>query len=159
MHRPLLNKLFRLALAVIWGSVCLTGCQPDAAPEVTEPVVNQGSEEPFEYAQVELSEPKFKIDADGTCWFEVHYKFVKGKVGENYLLNLTFPGTENACIKQMNGWQLSGPEGVIKDGIQLIERDISEYEFVFSEAEVPMEGFTKISNVLKGKIEDAATAP
>ena len=158
MHRPLLNRPLKLLLAVACGSICLTGCQPGAVPEATQAVVNQGSDEPFEYAEVELSDPTFKIDPDGVCWFEVHYKFVKGKVGENYLLNLNFPGTENACIKQMNGWQLSGPEGVIKDGIQLIDREISEYEFVFSEAEVPMDGFTKISNVLKGKIEDSATA-
>jgi hypothetical protein len=129
-------------------ALCL-GCS--AQPAATAPIVeNAGSDEPFEYAQVELSDPKFNVDESGICWFEVKYKFVKGKIGENYLLNLNFPGTKNACIKQMNGWQLNGPEGVIKDGIQLQEPDFSEYEFVFSEAEVPMEGYTKISNVLTG---------
>ena len=126
-----------------------TGCTP--APKPPQPAVEMTvSEEPFEYAEVELSDPTFRVDESGICWFEVKFKFVKGKVGEHYLLNLNFPGTKNACIKTISGWQLGGREGIIKDGIQLQEREFSDYEFVFSEAEVPMEGFTKISNVLTG---------
>ncbi len=135
---------------VLAGCTYLVGCTP-AQPTPPQPSVDINlPEEPFEYAQVELSDPKFKVDESGICWFEVKYKFVKGKVGENYLLNLSFPGSKNACIKQIHGWQLNGPEGVIKDGIQLLEPDFSDYEFTFSEAEVPMEGYTKISNVLTG---------
>jgi hypothetical protein len=149
MHKIFVNS-YRLwnIIPLACLALCL-GCS--AQPAATAPIVEDaGSDEPFEYAQVELSDPKFTVTEDGICNFEVRYKFVKGKIGENYMLTLKFPGTQNSCIKQMNSWHFTGPEGVIKDGIPLQEPNFSEYEFTFSEAEVPMDGYTLISNVLTG---------
>ena len=146
----------RLAV-VLFSALLSLGCQTRQSSSQLGELETEGSEiatsQAFESSQVELSQPTFKIDDDGVCWFEIHYKFLKGKPVASYLLTLRFPGTKNAAIKEMAGWQFPGTEGVIKDGIQLQEPDFSEYEFIFSEAEVPMDGYTKISNVLTGTYE------
>ncbi len=147
------RKAFVILASVSFGFfMSLTaGCKQEAVVSLPEVDMNQSSiDDEFEYAQVELSDPKVRVDKDGVCWFEVKYKFVSGKLGEHYQLTLDFPGTANACVKTIAGWQLGGAEGTIKDGIPLQEQPVSEYQFVFSEAQVPQDGYTPISNVLKG---------
>ncbi len=135
-----------LAVGLIGCQAQQTGNNPDSAETENSATI---SSEPFEYSQVELSDAKFRTDGEGVCWFELHYKFVKGMPTANYLLALRFPGTKNACLKEIAAWQLQ-TEGVIKDGLTLQESTLKDFEFVLSEAEVPMEGYTDISNVLTG---------
>lgn len=131
------------------------GCKGEAPPtdEMAAVSVQVEPDQPFEYAEVELSEPTVTVDEDDVCWFEVHYKFVKGTPSENYMLTVSFPGTENLCLKPVAGWQLTKTEGVLKDSIPLQQLPITEYQMVLSEAESPVAGYTDISNVLTGKIE------
>ena len=132
------------------------GCRPQAPETSGQSYVSSADGtaaaeqgQPFEYSQVELSDPQLRVDDQGVCWFEVKYRFVKGQPVASYVLNLRFPGTSNACIKEIAGWQLQST-GLIKDGFTLSEPQIDQFEMVLSEAEVPMNGYTPISNVLTG---------
>lgn len=155
------NELSSIRCRSYWGAmalccILLTACNSPKNSAVDNSTTDSSevvSNEPFESSQVELSEPEVTVNEDGTCSFSVKYKFLKGKPTASYILSLRFPGSNNACLKDMAGWQFTGPEGVIKDGMTLQEPGVSKYEFVLSEAEVPMEGFTEISNVLTGEIE------
>ncbi|MCA9134426.1 MAG: hypothetical protein KDA45_14755, partial [Planctomycetales bacterium] len=131
------------------------GCEgePAGTDRMAAATAQSETSQPFEYAEVELSKPAVRVDEEDVCWFEVHYKFVKGTPGEHYMLTVTFPGTENLCLKPVAGWQLPGTEGVLKDSIPLQQTPITEYQMVLSEAETPMAGYTDISNVVTGKME------
>lgn len=151
-----------LVLLLLTCSSLLVGCspsgttgQPDPDNRLDGPPLGfseaNTSDEPVEPAEVELSEPRGRIDKNGIFWFEVDYRFVKGQPKMHYKLTVHFPGTRNLCIKTMEAWELKG-SGTIKDGIPLIEQPIASYEFEFSEADSPMNAYHRISNLLSGSM-------
>ena len=126
----------------------LGGCNKETPVAPPIRVVDVG---PIEPAEVELSNPKVRIDDEGNFRFEVNYLFTSGKPRQHYLVTVQFPGTSNLCLKHVEAWELK-QEGVIKDGIPLTG-PINTYEFIFSEADSPMNTYKLISNVLSGKME------
>ena len=134
---------------IVFGlAIFLGGCNNEkpVAPPIR--VVDAG---PIEPAEVELSNPKVRIDDEGNFRFEVNYLFTSGKPRQHYLVTIHFPGTSNLCLKHMEAWELK-QEGVIKDGIPLTG-PIKTYEIIFSEADSPMNPYKLISNVLASKME------
>jgi hypothetical protein len=117
------------------------GPSPDESGPATADVA---ANEP---AEVELSNPRARIDERGIFWFGVKYRFAKGAPRKYYLLTVKFPGTQNLCLKHMEVWQLKS-EGEIRDGIPLIEQPVLTYEIEFSEADSPMNEYKVISNTL-----------
>lgn len=138
------NVTIALGLVILVG-----GCNEKTAIQ-SVPVVVEG---PIEPAEVELSNPKTRIDDEGIFLFEVTYRFTKGRARQHYLVTVHFPGTANLCLKHMEAWEFPKQEGVIKDGIPLVEQPIKTFEITFSEADSPMNEYKVISNVLTGKME------
>lgn len=106
----------------------------------------------MDLSEVQLSEPQVRIDERGIFWFGVKYRFLRGQPRKHYELTVTFPGTQNLCIKRMESWELKS-EGEIKDGIPLYEQPIKSYEITFSEADSPMNSYSRISNTLVGTMD------
>ena len=141
----------RFCLMIVVGFVSFAGCNQQTPIPPTPPlVVDEG---PIEQAEVELSEPKVSVDSDGNFMFEFKYRFVKGRARQFYLVTVHFPGTHNLCLKHMEAYELKQQEGVIRDGIPLVDRPIKTYEITMSEADSPMNQYQLISNVLTGKME------
>ena len=101
--------------------------QPDLTPVPAAEPVDDG---PIEPAVVELSNPKYRIDGEGNFFFEVNYKFTKGRARQHYLLTVNFPGSQNMCLKHMEAHHLKEKEGVIRDGIPLYDPALTSYEIV-----------------------------
>ena len=136
-------------LVIVFGlAILLGGCNKETPVAPPIRVVETG---PIEPAEVELSNPKVRIDDGGNFRFEVNYLFTSGKPRQHYLVTVNFPGTSNLCLKHMEAWELK-QEGVIKDGIPLTG-PIKTYEIIFSEADSPMNPYKLISNLLPGKME------
>lgn len=134
------------------ASLLLCGCNKVAPVPVVPSVVDEG---PVEPAEAELSNPKYKIDDDGNFYFQVDYKFTKGRARQFYLLTVKFPGTENMCLKHMEAYHLKEKEGVIRDGIPLTDKSLTTYEIFLSEADSPMNEYKPISNTVTGEVAKA----
>lgn len=142
--------MLRTYLMSVLGVLVLCGGCYQQTPIQVPPVVDEG---PIEPAEVELSEPKVRIDPDGNFMFEFKYRFVKGRARQFYLVTVQFPGTSNLCLKHMEAYELKQQEGVIRDGIPLVDQPIKTYEITMSEADSPMNEYHVISNVLTGTME------
>lgn len=130
------------------------GNSTDRSPHLPDEADDPRAKEP---AEVELSEPKGRIDDNGIFWFEVNYRFSKGLPRKHYKVTVHFPNTKNLCIKTMEAWELN-EAGVIKDGIPLLEQPITTYEIEFAEADSPMNAYTRISNLAVGQMaQESAT--
>ena len=143
----------KLHLGIVLGACLATatiGCKKDP-PATSAPAVPTESE-PIVPAEVELSDAKHRIDDEGNFYFDVKYKFTKGSARQYYLLTVHFPGTQNMCLKHMEAYHLKNLEGSIRDGIPLIEKEITSYEIVLSEADSPMNEYKPISNRLVGMV-------
>lgn len=104
-----------------------------------------------EPGEIELSEPKVTRKAPDLIEFEVRYRFIKGRPDKYYMCDVSFPGTPNHAAKSMESWELK-PEGVIKDGIRLVEPPVDKFEIRVSEAVSPQDGYKLISNVVCGEV-------
>ena len=135
--------------------LCVTGCKPKTAAPVTKATVAA----PAEKGQVELSNPKVTLVPPQLLKFEFDYVFVKGSPTKSYMCELTFPGTDNTGRKALEGWELK-PSGVIKGAIELQSLDppTLTYEIALGEADVPQNGYERISNVLTGEVVRASEA-
>lgn len=131
--------------------VLIVGCsKPTAAPTTAAvPTTKPVSAGP---AEIELSEPKVTFEAPDLVRFEVRYRFTKGAPEKYYMCDISFPGTKNHGTKPMLGNQLKS-EGVIKDSLNLFAPPVKTFEIRVSEAEVPMEGYKLISNVVSGTVK------
>lgn len=137
-------------------TVVLLGClgcgQVDApTPEVTR-ATSSGPPEPSE---VELYEPKARLTEDGVVQFEVKYRFTSGKPSNYYRADVKFPGLESDGVKFMDGWELQ-ESGVIRDGIVARALPVKEFEISLSEALLPQDGYSLISNTVSGEVEIGA---
>ena len=98
-------------LVIVFGlAILLGGCNKETPVAPPIRVVETG---PIEPAEVELSNPKVRIDDGGNFRFEVNYLFTSGKPRQHYLVTVNFPGTSNLCLKHMEAWELK-QEGVIR---------------------------------------------
>lgn len=108
---------------------------------------------PAEPSQIELAEPIAYYQDPETIRFEVKYRFTKGAPKNFYLAEVRFDGTEIATMKYVEGWELQ-ESGVIRDGIilQAPNAALKDFEIVVSEALVPQDGYTPISNKVRGQL-------
>ncbi len=143
----------KLSLRIVLGTCLATatlGCKSES-PATPVPTVVAESD-PIVPAEVELSDAKHRIDDQGNFLFDVKYKFTKGSARQFYLLSVHFPGTQNLCLKHMEAYHLKDLEGSVRDGIPLIEKEITSFEIVLSEADSPMNEYKPISNRLVVKV-------
>jgi hypothetical protein len=136
------------------GLLVITSCgKRDTASTVTR-ATSPGPPEPSE---VELYEPVARFEEPDLVQVEVKYRFTQGKPTHYYLLEVRFPGTNEAGIKPIDGWELQD-EGVIRDGFFVEDSQVTEFEIELTEAVVPMEGYTRISNVVTGTVQGSEVA-
>jgi hypothetical protein len=140
-----------LGLAVI-----SLGCGPSSPSAAPSPEVTRAtSSGPPEPSEIELYEPKARLVDDGVVQFEVKYRFTSGKPSNFYQVDVKFPGSENYGVKFMDGWELQ-ESGVISDGIVAHALPVKEFEISVSEALLPQDGYSLISNTVSGEVEIAA---
>jgi hypothetical protein len=143
--RPSAGGLLLIALAILSaGCSPRSAAPPPAVVQVTDPV----STEP---GQIELFDPTVTLKEANTVYFEVRYRFTKGKPDKYYLCEIAFPGTSNHGAKPMDARELKS-EGVIKDGIMLSKPPVQTFEIRVSEADSPQNGYKLISNVVSGPV-------
>jgi hypothetical protein len=130
--------------------VLACGCGPKTKPAPI--VVESPAPESAGPNEIELYEPKATLVEPMLVQFEVKYRFTKGRPNRVYSCEIFFPGTLNHGVKSMDSWQLQ-TEGVIKDGVNLRETPVKEFEIHISEAVTPQDGFKKISNVVRGEVK------
>jgi hypothetical protein len=109
--------------------------------------------EPDAPAEVELYDPKVYFRDAEVVMFEVKYRLTKGKLDKFYECQIAFPGTPNAGIKDMSRSELRA-EGVIRDGVRLYKLPVMSYEISLSEGRSSRGPWKKISNVLRGTIQE-----
>ncbi|QDT56974.1 hypothetical protein Pan44_50370 [Caulifigura coniformis] len=131
----------------------LPGCNPQAKSPPSGPPAITATETKSEPGVVELSDPKVTPGDDNLIKIEFHYRFTSGSPVKTYLLEMSFPGTNERGQKAMEGWELK-PEGVIKTAVQVGDpKAVTKYSIVMSEADSPDRGYTRNSNELTGELE------
>jgi hypothetical protein len=134
---------------VILGLVLIGGCGKET-PSV--PIVQATITEPAQASEIELTDPKARFEAPDVVRLEVAYRFVKGAPRNFYCAEVEFPGTENVGRKFMESWELKD-SGVLTSGMVVNASDLTEFTVRITEALLPQDGYSPISNVVTGKIE------
>jgi hypothetical protein len=147
------RTITRWSAAVLFA---LAGCE-EAAPVASvspapQAVVQTTEIVPAGPGQIELTDPKVTLEPPNLVRFQVQYKFTQGGPSKHYRCEISFPGTANQGVKQMESWELK-PEGIIRDGIVLQTPPVEKFEIRVWEADSPQDGFHLISNVASGKVE------
>jgi hypothetical protein len=131
----------------------LPGCSPQAKSNPAGATAITATETKSEPGVVELSDPKVTRADDNLIKIEFQYKFTSGSPVKTYLLEMSFPGTNERGQKPMEGWELK-QEGVIKTSVQVGDPEaVTKYSIVMSEADSPDRGYTRNSNELTGELE------
>jgi hypothetical protein len=141
--------------AVAGLGLAMAGCQktqPDARD-----VTRATSSALPEASVVELFDAQARFEPPDIVHFEVKYRFTQGGPNHFYCAEVTFPGTTNAGIKLISGWELQ-PSGVLRDGIVLQSGDVKEFEIRMTEAISPQDGYVPISNIIAGEVVPAEIA-
>jgi hypothetical protein len=147
---PLLRRLGVVCLVSAPLVVAAFGCGQQTPAPVPTVVTEQASPAAGE---VELSDPKVALlKGEDLVEFKVKYRFTKGRPDKHYSCNISFPGTANHGVKQIESWELQS-EGVIHDRIKLSEPGVKTFEITMLETPSPQEGYQKISNVVSGSVE------
>ncbi len=137
-------------------TICIISLVVGCKSETTGPVVTKSTvaEAPKGPSKVELSDAKVTFEPPKLVKFQINYKFTEGGPYRSYLCEITFPNTTNIGRKYIESWELK-ESGTLRDGIELqsLEPMPKTFELKFSEAEVPQDGYTLISNVLGGEIQ------
>jgi hypothetical protein len=101
--------------------------------------------------EIELSDPKVTLVAPTRVRFEVKYRFTRGQPDRYYACDISFPGTPNHGVRQMEAWELK-PQGVIRDTVELSQPGVKSFTIQMSESLSPREAYQKNSNVVSGPI-------
>jgi hypothetical protein len=124
------------------------GCDHKADSPAPAVVAKQAPSTP---GQIELSDAKVTLVEPMLAQFEVKYRFTRGQPDRYYACDISFPGTANHGVRQMEAWELK-PEGVIRDAVVLSQPGVKSFAIHMSESVSPRERYKKISNVVSGPI-------
>jgi hypothetical protein len=124
------------------------GCAGKTDSPAPAVVAGQGPSTPGE---IELSDLKVTLVEPSLVQFEVKYRFTRGQPERYYACDISFPGTPNHGIRQMDAWELK-PQGVIRDRVVLSQPGAKSLAMHMSESPSPREAYKKISNVIGGPI-------
>jgi hypothetical protein len=124
------------------------GCGGKADGPAPAVVARQAPSTPGE---IELSDPKVTLVEPTLVQFEVKYRFTRGRPDRYYACDISFPGTPNHGVRQMEAWELK-PQGVIRDRIVLSQPGAKSFAIQMSESLSPREAYKKNSNVVSGTI-------
>jgi hypothetical protein len=131
-------------------SLTMLGCGGGAAtPEAPTKATISG---PPVHGEIELSEPKAVFEEPDIIQVEIPYRFTKGGPTNHYSVEVSFPGTDNFGVKHMSGWELQ-ESGVIRDGFVMQSLPVSEIEVRVTEALLPQDGYTPVSNVVTSQVD------
>jgi len=145
---------------LVLGLLALAGCENrGATPPVTETTSSSG---PVEYSEVELSDLVVRYDDNepNLVHFEFKYRFTKGQPTYHYHAEVKFPGTNIACMKPIENYELE-ESGTVHVGMFAESLPLpNEFEIDFKESFSPMTSpFKVISNLLKGTMKAAESQP
>jgi hypothetical protein len=145
-----MKSIHVLSLTIFSLLLVAMGCGGGAgAPESPTKATISG---PPVYGEIELSEPKAIFEEPDIIQVEIPYRFTKGGPTNHYSVEVSFPGTDNFGVKPMSGWELE-ESGVIRDGFVMQSLPVREIEVRITEALLPQDGYTLVSNVVTGEVD------
>ncbi|HET6422631.1 MAG TPA: hypothetical protein VFG20_03045 [Planctomycetaceae bacterium] len=148
------GRIFAFALC---GLVLGCGQARSSGAAVATPSVTATVADPTP-GEVTITSAKASWQPGDIVQFDVAYKFTKGIPSKHYQFDFTFPGSQSSGQRPMETWETK-PEGHIRTGLPVADRNIETFEVRFSEADSPDRGYRVISNVLTGPVEPLPATP